>query len=134
MSTSKKKKATFDYYDINEAILKWHFVRAKIQEHVDGGQRLRHLQDFADLPKVVEPPKVAEFLIALLLSEAKGEAIIGDLSELFEKDCERYGATRARHMYRSRALRSLWPLLRRAASRAIKLAVSVEVMRKFFGF
>jgi hypothetical protein len=78
------------------------------------------------------PPRTAEFCLALFLNKARGEAMIGDLSERFEQDCERFGPQRARRLYWGRALRSLWPLFRRATVRAIKLSVVVETVRKFF--
>jgi hypothetical protein len=78
------------------------------------------------------PPKIAEFCLALFLSKARGEAMIGDLSERFEQDCQQFGPERARRLYWGRALRSLWPLLRRTFARAIKWGVVVESMRRFF--
>jgi hypothetical protein len=80
-----------------------------------------------------EPPRIAEFCLALLLSKAHGEAAIGDLSERFEEDCERFGVDRARRMYWGRALKSLLPLLRRAAVHAIKWVVTAEMVRQLFG-
>jgi hypothetical protein len=89
-------------------------------------------KSLADPKSIAEPPKVADFLLTLFLSEAKGEAAIGDLSERFENDCQRFGAARARRMYWGRALRSLWPLLRRVAARVIKWTALVEGVRRFF--
>jgi hypothetical protein len=79
-----------------------------------------------------EPPRLADHCLALFLSGAKSEAIIGDLSERFRRDCEQHGAGRARRMYWDRTLRSLWPLLRRAIARAFKWGVVIESVRRFF--
>lgn len=83
-------------------------------------------------PAVAEPPKAAEFCLALFLDKTKGDALIGDLSERFDMDCARFGAKRARRLYWGRALKSLWPLMRRLAARAIKLGVVIEYVRRIF--
>jgi hypothetical protein len=85
----------------------------------------------AEEAKSPEPPQFAEFCLSLFLSGAKREALIGCLSERFERDCERYGAERARNMYWGAAIRSFWPLLRRGAARAFKWGVVVESVRRF---
>lgn len=80
----------------------------------------------------VTPPKAAEFCLAILLSEAKANAVIGDLNERLQGDNERYGVRRARYLYWARTIRSLWPLFRSAAMRAMKLGAFVETVRRFF--
>lgn len=79
-----------------------------------------------------EPPKIAEVCLAAFLNGAKGDALLGDLSERFEQDCERFGTGRARRLYWSRTIRSLWPLMRRGAARAIKWGIVVDSVRRFF--
>jgi len=81
---------------------------------------------------VANPPKFFDFCIPLLLSGPKAEGLLQCLDERFERDCALYGVARARWMYRGSALRSLWPLLRRVVARAIKKAVVLEVIRRFF--
>jgi hypothetical protein len=80
----------------------------------------------------VEPPRLAEFGLSLFLKGDKADALTGDLNERFEQDCQRYGAKRARRIYWGRALRSLWPLLRRAAARAIKWGVIIDNVWRHF--
>jgi hypothetical protein len=66
------------------------------------------------------PPRLAEFCLALFMSGAKGEALLGCLSERFERDCKRFGVARARRIYWAQAIqKSLWPLLKRAFARLI---------------
>lgn len=79
-----------------------------------------------------EPPRLFDYLVPLLLSEAKSEAILGDLNERFGRDRERFGNPRARRMYWGRALRSLWPLLRRAAARLIRWGIIAEGWHRLF--
>jgi hypothetical protein len=79
-----------------------------------------------------EPPSLAEFFLSLLLSGDKGDALLGDLSERFGEDCDRYGAKRARRLYWAQTLRSLWPLLRRGAARVVKWGVVIDAVRRFF--
>jgi hypothetical protein len=81
---------------------------------------------------VSEPPRIAEFCLGLFLNKTNGEALIGDLSERFNLDCERYGEARARRLYLGRALKALWPLIRRVAARAIKWGVVIVGVRRYF--
>jgi hypothetical protein len=96
------------------------------------GVSVKHAVTMVDQSSRNGPPKVAEFCLALFLNKTRGEAMIGDLGERFEQDCQRFGAQRARRLYWSRTLKSLWPLLRRGAARAFKWGVVVESVRRFF--
>jgi hypothetical protein len=73
-----------------------------------------------------------DYLLPLLLSKAKSEAILGDLNEWFGRDREKFGTLRARRMYWGGALRSLWPLLKRAGARLIRWGVIAEGWHRFF--
>lgn len=79
-----------------------------------------------------DPPKIADYCLSLFLSPAKSDAIIGDLNERFVQDCQRYGTARARQHYWGHTLWSLWPLLKRAAARAVRWGVVFEGVRRFF--
>ena len=79
-----------------------------------------------------EPPRLFDYLLPLILSGAKSEAILGDLNERFGRDRERFGMPRARRMYWGVALGSLWPLLGRAAARLIRWGIIAEGWRRFF--
>jgi hypothetical protein len=79
------------------------------------------------------PPAALDYVLPMLLKGAKGDALIGDLNELFVRDCKSYGVARARRMYWGRALKSLWPLVRRAAARGIKLGVFVTAWHYLTG-
>ena len=69
-----------------------------------------------DEPRVVAPsfdqgpPRLAEFFVALFLSKKKRDAVLGDLEERFDKNCEDFGLRRARVRYWAEALNSLGPL------------------------
>lgn len=104
------------------------------KRHVTGatGQRIKSEIAVADQAARRDPPKIAEFCLALFLSKARGEAMIGDLSERFDQDCQQLGAERARRIYWGRTAKSLWPLLRRGAARAFKWGVVVASVRRFF--
>ena len=81
---------------------------------------------------VSEPPGLAEFMVGLLLSGAKREAALGDFDEVFRQDCDRFGGRRARRLYWARAIRSVWPLLRRVAGRLIRWGALAELVRRYF--
>jgi hypothetical protein len=78
------------------------------------------------------PPKIVEFCLAALLSRAKGDAIIGDLNERFQRDLKQYDIRRARRLYSARTIKSLWPLFRQFAARAFRLGVVIESVRRYF--
>ncbi len=84
------------------------------------------------LKSAAEPPQLADFCLSLCLSGAKAEAVIGDLNEKFHRDCDHFGAERARRMYWGRTLRSLGPLLLRIGSRVIRWGLVIESVRRFF--
>jgi hypothetical protein len=79
-----------------------------------------------------EPPKVAEFLLAFLLKPSRADAMIGDLNERFQRDYKDLSCHRARWLYWARTLQSLWPLMRQAAGRALKVGAMIEAARRFF--
>jgi hypothetical protein len=86
--------------------------------------------------KVVEadcyPPRLAEFLLTVLATSRRTEAMIGDLNEYFTRECEEFGRDRAVRLYWARALRSLGPLLRRAAGKVLKWGAVIAAARRLF--
>src|ERR1043166_121643 len=78
------------------------------------------------LTPAVKPPCIPEFLLVLMATTAQREAAVGDLNEMFERDCETWGQSRAERLYWAGAIRSLWPLLLRAMGRAVKWATIVS--------
>ena len=79
------------------------------------------------------PPAIAEFLLTLLSKREHVDATVGDLNEIFERECKAFGPARARRLYWSRALRSLWPLIQRGGARAIKWGMIVSILKRFLG-
>jgi hypothetical protein len=75
-----------------------------------------------------DPPKGAEFLLIMLATTCRVEAMIGDPNERFTRECEEFGRGRSARLYWARTLRSL-PLL---VSRAIGKVV-VAAAKRFFG-
>ena len=72
---------------------------------------------------------MAEFLLTALATTRTVEAMIGDLNEHFTRDCEELGQHRAVRLYWARALRALWPLLRRAIGKALKWGAVIATTR-----
>jgi hypothetical protein len=73
-----------------------------------------------------EPPATPEFLLEVFLRSKRGQALIGDMREKFACECVELGRTRAVRRYWAQTVRSLWPLLRRAVARTIKLGVLID--------
>jgi hypothetical protein len=70
--------------------------------------------------ETADPPKLAGFLLRLCASRGEAEAVVGCMHERFERDRAKYGVGRARLYCWADTGRSLWPLLRLAASRLVK--------------
>jgi hypothetical protein len=78
-------------------------------------------------------PKWAGFFVALFAkTPADADALIGCMNERFVRDCARYGVQRATILYWKEALRSLWPLIRRALGRAMKWAAIISAVKRYF--
>ena len=77
-----------------------------------------------------QPPVNAEFFLHLLLKEEEQEAFIGCLVERYVRKVGRLGKRRADVWFYAEVARSIWPLARRFASKAIRLAVLGEWIRR----
>jgi len=83
--------------------------------------------------QVLEPPKLAEFLLILCSGSGKrAEAIQGDLCEQFTHDCAKMSVARARRRYWSRVLASLGPQIGRTIARAVRWAAILSLVKKLF--
>jgi len=78
------------------------------------------------------PPKIAEFLLAVLLRPSRADAVVGDLNERFDGAVEKFGRHRSARMYWGWTLRSLWPLLGRAIGKALKWGAVIATVRRLF--
>ena len=78
------------------------------------------------------PPAIADFLLALFARSKRDVAAVGDINELFDRECAKYGRARANRWYWAKSLGFLLPLLARAISRATKLAILIGVLRRYF--
>ena len=70
------------------------------------------------------PPPFAEFLCAMLIVKKNKDAFLGDLSDEYKKNHDRYGRARADRLYWAEVLRSLGPLFVRWAKRVSTLGVA----------
>ncbi len=72
-------------------------------------------------------------MLLILFARSKRDlAAVGDINELFDLDCAKFGRARAHRRYWAQALRILLPLFVRAISRATKLAVIIEALKHYF--
>jgi len=79
------------------------------------------------------PPGFAQWLILLLIKGRRADAILGDLDEIFARDCEQHGVKRARWLYRARVLHSIAPLLWVAIKRFGVVAAVADLVRRHLG-
>jgi hypothetical protein len=49
--------------------------------------------------KSIAPPAIAEFFISFLAPKGSGQAFLGDLQEMFQKNVDRFGEQQARRKY-----------------------------------
>lgn len=83
-----------------------------------------------EVPAVPRPPVNAEFVLHLLLKRSEQDAVIGDILERYIKKHERLGERRANLWFYAEVFRSVWPLLRRAASKVGGVALLGEWFRR----
>ena len=79
------------------------------------------------------PPRGAERLLYYLLPRHHEADILGDLSEMYADTYTKFGPQEARRLYWWHAIRSIAPVLRRAAARWSVAAAVAELLRRTFG-
>ena len=77
------------------------------------------------------PPKLAEFLLTMLLKPCHLDGVTGDLNERFASECRHLGQRRAVWRYWRRTFDSLWPLMRRAIGKAMKWGAVIATVKRF---
>jgi hypothetical protein len=82
------------------------------------------------VPAVAKPPPVAEFLLGICAPAKRVDYVVDDMNERFLRECERYGAGRAKWLYWAQVVRSIGPLVIRAIGRALKWGFVVEVIKR----
>lgn len=80
------------------------------------------------------PPYLAEFLLAWFAPKKSVQNQLGDLQEVFEKNCAKLGVARARRMYWLQVLRSIGPNLWRKIKRLGVIAFVIDYARSKMGF
>jgi hypothetical protein len=85
-----------------------------------------------DQQRAVNPPAIAEFLLTMLATTRRAEAMIGDLNERFTRECQECGHARAVRLYWARTLRSVGPLLWRATAKVVRWGVVLAALRRLF--
>ena len=76
-----------------------------------------------------QPPKNAEFLLALLLGKEDQEAALGCFAELYEKKAIRWGKSRARVWAWVQVAKTLAPVLKRVVLKLSGLAAAYEWLK-----
>ena len=72
------------------------------------------------------PPTDINFLLCLLLNKDEREALIGDLSERYNKMCSKHGEVQARRWYYGQVLRSVGSFALRALSKAGRFIIGKQ--------
>ena len=74
-----------------------------------------------DIPSTPTPPKIAEYLIYLLIPRKNREVMLGDLEEDFQEVRKKFGLRKAKFHYWFQVLRSIPPLI---SSSVLKMVVA----------
>jgi len=80
----------------------------------------------------LDPPSIAEFLVAAIIPKNRRDAILGDLDERFARDRSEFGGSRARLRYWGYVISSLLPLLW-SRTKKIRALAYLAAARKILG-
>lgn len=131
-----KRVMTFDRA-IRERMVK-NMIELTAEEHKVLVERIAELQagmtQVAPPPaKRSSPPAPAAFLLAFIAPKNSAQALLGDLEEMFQKNAERFGESRARRMYWFEVARSVGPLVWQWIKRMGFITLVVDYVRSKFG-
>jgi len=118
-----------NFFNLDQDLVQLRNILTRRGVHVE---RIEPLPEIRRVKTRPEPPKLAEFLLTALSSPSRGQSIVGDLNERFANECEKLGRRRAIRLYWARTVESLWPLLRRAIGKTLKLGAVIAAVRRLF--
>jgi hypothetical protein len=95
-------------------------------------RRVRHKIVLSRKADDQNPPGLAEFLLMLFATRRRADYVVGDLNEVFARECKEFGYDRAVRRYWANTLRSLGPLLVRAIGKALKWGAVIAAVRRLF--
>lgn len=87
-----------------------------------------------DFVEPESPPRFAETLVQLFAPKRTVQHLLGDLQEVFEKNCNRFGKARARRLYWAQVLRAIGPGIWRRIKRLGLIAFLIDYGRSKLGF
>ncbi len=73
-------------------------------------------------------------MFALLAPRKTVSSQLGDLQEIFERDCEKYGLSRARRLYWAQVLNAIGPSLGRRIKRLGFIGILIDYSRSKIGW
>ena len=79
------------------------------------------------------PPPFAERCMMLFASRSTREAVIGDMEQQFQANCQRFGIKRARRLYWAETIHSLGPLIWTAIKRVGIAGLALAGLKKWIG-
>lgn len=96
------------------------------------GERV-HVSEHVPAPAQPVPPVAAERLLRWVLPLKEQAPLLGDLAEMYADTRSKFGMREARRLYWSHSIRSIPPVLQRAAMRWSAVAAFAELIRRTFG-
>jgi hypothetical protein len=93
-----------------------------------------HLFFAGEFVEPESPPQFAETLVQSLAPKRTVQHLLGDLQEVFEKNCNRFGEARARRLYWAQVLRAIGPGIWRRIKRLGLIAFLIDYGRSKLGF
>ena len=80
------------------------------------------------------PPRFAEMLVQLFAPKRAVQHLLGDLQEIFAKNCAEFGSVRATRLYWAQVLRALGPSIWRRIKRLGLIAFLIDYGRSKIGW
>jgi hypothetical protein len=109
-------------------------LRSRIVDHLEMQHTFKPAETFQPISEPIEPPRLAEFLLQLFASKRSVDAQLGDLQEMFAKNCAKFGSVRANRLYWAQVLRAIGPGLWRRIKRLGLIAFLIDYGRSKLGF
>lgn len=79
------------------------------------------------------PPQLAEALFSMLAPKKTVQHLLGDMQEIFEKNCARFGKARAKRLYWTQVLRAIGPGLWRRVKKLGFIGILIDYGRSKIG-
>jgi hypothetical protein len=111
-----------------------HFLKAGPDTSIGTNPDEDHLLFSDEVAEAASPPRLAEALFQLFAPKKTVQHLLGDLQEVFEKNCARFGKARARRLYWAQVLRAIGPGIWRRVKKLGLIGILIDYGRSKIGW